>query len=122
MYKCWERYGKRFLKPKSVESHLNLFMKTETPNERPDIEEIIWVLIPLTTMSKQQGLPTLLEGSHSSADSANNKPYEPTLQPGSALMFDARLKARVPNAGGGVVFARACHVPIVWGTRPSVVG
>ena len=108
MYKCWERYGNKRLKPKMVEQHLNLFMRTQKNNESPDEEEHIWVLVPLVTVSQHQGLPTLMEGSHRKAE--NYRPYNPIVQPGSALMFDARLKTCDRNAGGGVVFARAYDV------------
>ena len=93
-----------------VEQHLHLFMRTQKNNESPDVEEHIWVLVPLVTVSQLQGLPTLMEGSHHNSNAENYRPYAPIIQPGSALMFDARLKTWDPNFGGGVVFARAYDV------------
>lgn len=110
MDKCWERYGKKWLKPKIVEQHLNLFMKTKNIMESQDVEEHIWVLVPLVTISQHQGLLTLMEGSHRNIERESNKPYDPIVHPGQALMFDARLRTLDPIAGGGVVFARAYDV------------
>ncbi|CAD6592269.1 MAG: hypothetical protein ASARMPRED_006145 [Alectoria sarmentosa] len=110
MYKCWERYGKRWLNPAIVEQRLNLFMNTQQNIETRGIEEHIWVLVPLVPVSQFKGLPTLMEGTHRRAKTKINKPYDPVVQPGQALMFDARLVTHDPGVGGGVVFARAYDV------------
>lgn len=110
MYKCWERYGKKWLNPGIVEQHLNLFVTTQKEIESHGVKEHIWVLVPLIPVSQYQGLPTLMEGTHRKAKTQINKPYDPLVQPGQALMFDARLETRDPIVGGGVVFARAYDV------------
>ena len=112
MYKCWERYGKKFLKPKIVEQDLRLFVNTRTIIETSDDEEHIMVFVPLIRVSHHEGLPTLIEASHRNRneENAQNKGYSPTLQPGQALMFNARLKSRIPKAGGGVLLARVYDV------------
>lgn len=107
MNKCWERYGKQWLKPKIVAQHLSLFMRTQKNLEKQDVENHIWVLVPLFTVSEHEGLPILMEGSHLNPERQNHRPYHPVVQPGHALMFDARIQMYDPNAGGGVVFARA---------------
>ena len=48
-----------------------------------------------------------MESSHRSLRVGHDKPYLPTVQPGQALMFDARLRTHDPSEGGVVVFARA---------------
>lgn len=51
-----------------------------------------------------------MEGSHSNKGDKADRLYDPVLQLGFALMFDARLRSNVPKAGGGVVLARAYYV------------
>lgn len=110
MDKCWERYGKKGLKPKMVAQHLSLFMRTQKNLESRDVEEHIWILVPLFTVSQYNGLPILMEGTHHNPKGQNPKTYHPIVEPGSALMFDARIQTCDPYAGGGVVFARAYDV------------
>lgn len=110
MDKCWERYGKKWLKPEIIARNLTLFMRTQKSDKLLDVEEHIWVLIPLITVSQYEGLPILMEASHRDGKHKENKPYYPIVQPGQALMFDARLRTHDPNAGGGVVFAMVYDV------------
>ena len=72
--------------------------------------EHIWIWVPLIPISKNQGLPTFMEGSHRNKGDKADRLYDPVLQLGFALMFDARLRSNVPKAGGGVVLARAYDV------------
>ena len=108
MYKCWERYGKKFIDPDVVEEDLRVFVNTRTIIETTDDKKHIMVFIPLIRVSNDEGLPTLIEASHRNkkTDGEQNIAYSPILQPGQALMFDARLKSRIPKAGGGVLLAR----------------
>ena len=108
MYKCWTRYGKSFIKPDIVEQHLKLFMRTEKNIESKNSKEHIWVLVPLFTISQNEGLPILMEGSHH--NSKDQKPFSTVVKPGQALMFDARIKTEDPSSCGGVVFARRFDV------------
>ena len=112
MYKCWERYGKKSLKPKLVEQDLRLFVNTETIIETFDDVQHIMVFIPLIWLSHHEGLPTLIEASHrnKNKDNTQNKGFSPTLWPGQALMFNAQLKSRLPKAGGGVLLTRVYDV------------
>ena len=111
MYKCWERYGKKSLKPKIVEEDLRLFVNTRTVIQTSGDKEYIMVFVPLIKMSPNEGLPALMEGSHREKNKgAPNKPYITTLWPGQALMFHARLKSRIPKPGGGVLVARVYDV------------
>ena len=110
MDKCWERYGKKWLKPKLVAQQLTLFMKTPGVVKAQSDDEHVWVIVPIVTVSQDQGLATLMEGSHLKPKDPDNKAYNPTVQPGHALMFDARLEARNPSTGGGVVFIRGYDV------------
>ena len=111
MYKCWERYGKKALKPKMVEQDLRLFINARNVIETKNDKEHIMVVIPFIKISQLDGLPALMEGSHREKNKgAPNKPYFPTVKPGQALMFDARLTSRIPKPGGGVVLARIYDV------------
>ena len=111
MYKCWERYGKKWLKPRIVEHDLRVFVNSQHIVETSDDEEHIMVLIPFMKVSQHEGLPTLMEGSHRKKDKgAKNTPYNPIIKPGQALMFDARLTSLIPQAGGGVLLGRVYDV------------
>ena len=107
MEKCWERYGKKWLKPKKITDGLCLFMRKEKKIYLQDDKEYLWVLVPLFTVSEHEGLPILMEGSHLNSKDQNDKAYHPTVHPGQALMYDARIARCDSRAGGGVVFALA---------------
>lgn len=108
MPRCWERYGKKWYKPKRVEQHLDLFPFSEKEvNVKGYTAEHIWVWVPMIPVSRNQGLPTFMEGSHHYKEGKEYQSYNPVIMPGYALMFDARLKTILPKAGGGVVFVRA---------------
>ena len=79
-------------------------MRTQKNIESRNVEEHMWILVPLITVSQDEGLPILMEGSHHHPKT--EKPFSTTVQPGQALMFDARLKTQDPNAGGGVFYVR----------------
>ena len=107
MYKCWEQYGNKDLKPNILGEDLRLFVNTRTVIETSGDREHIIVIIPLIKVTQNEGLPALMEGSHRVKDKgAENKPYFPVVWPGQALMFHARLKSRLPKPGGGVLVAR----------------
>ena len=90
-----------------VEQHLYLFRpKTQGSDNPPEDEQHIWILIPLVPMSPKQCL-TLMESSHRSAMGDYNKPHNPTVKRGQALMYDARLRTRDSAEFGVVVFARS---------------
>ena len=72
----------------------------------PSEGEHIWVLVPLQQIEPEEGF-TLMTASHRHLMNGNDDPYRPTILPGQALMFDARLRTKGPTVGGGVVFARA---------------
>ena len=110
MWKCWERYGKKSLKPKIVEQDLRLFLRTQNAIKTSSVKEYVMVFIPFINVSQHEGLPTLMEGSHRNKNGGKNKSYDPIVQPGHALMFDARLIARIPPAGGGALLARVYDV------------
>ena len=107
MWKCWERYGKKHIEPEIVEQHLYLLRPKANGSDNPaEIDEHIWILIPLIPMLPQQSL-TLMQSSHRSLKLGYDKPYTPSVQPGQALMYDARLRTRDPAEGGVVVYARS---------------
>lgn len=110
MPRCFEAYGQKYMNPKKIEQHHDVFTfgRGDTVQSSPD--EHIWIWAPLVPISQNQGLPTFMEGSHHDADDKIDRPYCPILQPGSALMFDARIRTSIPNAGGGVIFAQAYDV------------
>lgn len=105
MYKCWERYGKKTVKPKIVEQDLMVFLRTQKRTAFSNDKFHIVVMVPLTTVSQHEGLPTLMEGSHREKNVTSNKSCDLIVQPGQALMFDTRLAAHIPEAGGGVLVA-----------------
>ena len=110
MYKCWERFGKKHLKPPILMQELIVFQRTPPMDKMQDYKEYVWVLVPLIPVSEHEGLPILIEGTQRNLNRVNQEPFWATLQPGQALMFHARLKSIDPEAGGGVVFARAFDV------------
>ena len=97
------------MKPKRVEQHLDLFSFCEERTINQYFKEHVWIWIPLIPISRNQGLPTFMEGSHRNTEDID-RPYNPTIKPGYALMFDARLRSTIPKTGGGVIFARAYEV------------
>ena len=106
MYKCWERYGKKFAKPKIVKQDLMLFVRSQDRIAFSGAEEHVLVLVPLIMVSQHNGLPTLMEGSHRRSNQGpNGKPYDFVVHPGHALMHDARLTAHIPSTAGGVLVA-----------------
>lgn len=80
-----------------------LFRKTSLALQRQIVEGLIYVLVPVTILTENLGLPTLMEGTHRNAPP--DKPYNPVLLPGQALMFDARLETSPSIYGGGVALA-----------------
>ena len=110
MWRCWERYGKKHITPKRGEQQLFLF-RPLWKNIAPyyDVQEYVWVLVPLVTLNPQQNI-TLMESSHRSLKNGEDKPYNPTVQPGEAFMFHAGLRSSKPLEGGAVVFARVYDV------------
>ena len=82
-------------------------MRTKEVVETLDTHQYIWILVPLISVSQAQGLPILLERSHRDAKPEDIKCCYLVIPPGHALMFDARLRTRIPVEGGGVVFATA---------------
>ena len=107
---CWERYGKKWMKPERVEQHLDVFAFSGGCSVKNSSHEHIWIWVPLFPTSKNQGLSTFMEGSHRNKGDKADRLYDPVLQPGFALMFDARLRSNVPKVGGDVVLARAYYV------------
>ena len=107
---CWERYGKRWMNPEMIEQHLDLFSFSKGGVVNQHDKEHIWIWVPLIPVSRNQGLPSFMEGTHRHTDIKADRPYDPILKPGSAFMFDARLRTKVPAAGGGVLLARAYDV------------
>ena len=97
------------MNPEIVEQHLDLFPFSEERTIKQYPTERIWIWTPLIPISRHQGLPTFMEGSHRNPEN-RDRPYDPVIKPGYALMFDARLRTRIPKAGGGVIFARAYDV------------
>ena len=111
MYKCWERYGKKWMKPKIVEQDIRVFVRNQKVVETNDDEEHMMIFIPFIKISQHEGLPILMEGSHRKRNKdVKPKTYSPVIQPGQALMFDARLTCRIPQAGGGVLLGRVYDV------------
>ena len=106
MDKCWERYGKKMLKPNIVQQDLMIFVRTQNTIESRSVKQYVVVLTPLVVISQHEGLPTLMEGSHRKNNLNSNKSYDTNIQPGHALMFDGRLKILMPPTGGGVMLAR----------------
>ena len=109
VWRCWERYGKKHITPRKMEQQLYLFRpkwKNISPYTAP---EYLWVLVPLTTLSPQQNI-TLMESSHRKLKNGPDKPYNPEVKPGQALMVHAGLRTEKPKEGGGVVFARVYDV------------
>ena len=47
-----------------------------------------------------------MEGSHRPDWDQQDRPWRPVLKPGSALMFNARLRTITPDTSGDVIFAR----------------
>lgn len=105
MEKCWECYGKKWLQPERIAQSLSVFTRSSKIIESQDDKEYVWILVPLFTVSEQNGLPTLMKGSHLNPNGQNHRPYHPIVQPGHALMFENRIRTCEPTAGGGVVFA-----------------
>ena len=105
----WERCGKSGMKPETSDECILVFNFGLTGPVLSSLHEMVWLWVPLIPVSQNQGLPTFIEGSHRWIDEASNS-YNPVLRPGSALMFDGRLRTTAPSTGGGVVFARAYDI------------
>lgn len=121
MDKCWDCYSKKKLKPKLVAEQLTFLMKTPGVVKTQSEEERVWVIVLIVTVSQGHGLAILMEGSHRKPKSPNTKPYEPTVQPGHALIFDARPEARNPSTGGDVALVRGYDVTGMQDVRYSII-
>ena len=109
MWRCWERYGKKHIRPKMIQECLTLFQPFQRDFPPLQVEETVWVMLPLITMSPEHGL-TLMESSHRKLKNAPDKPYSPTVLPGQALMFNGGLRTGRPKRAGGVFFLRVYDV------------
>ena len=109
MIKCWERYGKRHLEPPVIRQYgLNVWGSAQPNSKKPPTiieKEHIWILVAIIALLPLQG-PTLIEGSHLKPNCKDNKFYNPTVPPGSALMFHGRIRWRDSAVGEGLVFIR----------------
>ena len=110
MWKCWERYGNKSMKPKIMEEDFRLFLNTQNIIETSSVKRYVIVFIPFITVSQREGLPSLMGGSHRKDKGVEEKPYDPVVQPGQALIFSARLKIRFAPIGGGALLARVYDV------------
>ncbi|KAM0801851.1 hypothetical protein BDR22DRAFT_888300 [Usnea florida] len=110
MWKCWERYGKKSMEPKVLKEHFRVFLNTKNIIETSSVKHYVLVFIPLITMSQREGLPSLMGGSHRQDAGVEHKPFGLVLQPGQALMFNARLKTRQTGIGGGTLLVRVYDV------------
>ena len=98
------------MKPERVEQLLDVFAFSAGGSFNNSSHEHFWIWVPLIPISKHQGLPTFMEGSQRNKGDKADRLYDPALQPGFALIFDARLRSNVPKAGGGEFLARAYYV------------
>ena len=109
MWRCWERYGKKHIRPKLIEERLTLLSQFQSDLPPLEVGENIWVMIPLVTISPEHNF-TLMESSHRKLKNAPDKPYSPTVLPGQALMFNAGLRTGKPKRIGAVAFIRVYDV------------
>ena len=98
------------MKPKIVGEDYRIFSNTKNVIETSSAKQCVMVFIPFTTMSQQEGLPSLMGGSHREGTGVECKPYDIVVQPGQALMFNARLTIRLGPVGGGALLARIYDV------------
>ena len=74
-----------------------------------NMEHHVWVFVPLVHLGRSSGSPALLEGSHHDfgmvSDLRNCHSHYPEVPLGSALMYDARMRAVFPKTGGSVLQA-----------------
>lgn len=105
MYKCWELYNKPYLTPTVLTQDVILFARTESKIPSNSVREKIYVLIPLCTISRFNGLPAFLEGSQDIYD-IECEFYTEVVARGQALMFSSWLDSRDSVGAGGVVFMR----------------
>ena len=102
---CWERFGKKWLKPDLLFQELQLFSRFPHTLTTRDVTEHMIICVPLFTIEKNYGLPTLMAGTH--RDILQDIPYDLVVQRGHALMFDTRLqRRRNKDTDGGVVLVR----------------
>lgn len=71
--------------------------------------QIVWVWVPLNTVSKENGLCGFTPESHRHVVG----PVEHhKVNPGEVLIFDERLQRTWPVAGGGVVLMRSYRLSL----------
>lgn len=105
MYRCWERYGKKWLKPKLIGQELLLFPRIERNITTQGTAEHMVIWVPIDEVTINHGLPALMTGSH--LNKLKNLPSILVVPQGHALMFDSRLATqRTPMGSGGIVLAR----------------
>lgn len=105
MERCWERYGKKWLKPKLLAEGLLLFPVVGHPVTMHGTAEYMKIWVPLADLTTAQGLPVFMMGTH--LDKSKWLPTTLCVPQGHALMFDSRLQTRREYVGsGGIVLAR----------------
>ena len=75
---------------KRVEQHLDVFAFSVGCSVKKSSHEHIWIWVPLIPISKNH---------HRNKGDKADRLYDPVLQPGFALMFDARHRSNVPKVG-----------------------
>ena len=109
MWKCWRNYGKQHIKPKMIGEHIVVLRPQQHEIAPAKGLDYIWVFIPFVYLLPDLGL-TLMESSHRHRKNGPDKPVDPIVVPGQALMWHAQLKTKRPTAGGAVMLARLYDV------------
>lgn len=88
-----------------IDQTLHVFQPLHKDIDPFYLKDYIWVLIPLMVLLPRQCL-ILMEYSHRSLKNGEDKPYNPVVLPGQALMFHKDLRTSRPTVAGGLVFIR----------------